>query len=238
MSEEKINKEKNKDNKKASSLKTPQKGYRLFSNKGVKVFIEGVWHNNPIFGMMLGLCSTLAVTNLLSNALVMSIAVTVVIVINSLIISLLRNIIPDRIRMIAYMFIISTLVIAVDKFLKILLPDISAALGPYVPLIITNCIVMGRAEAFAINNSVPLATVDAFGVGVGYTFSLLIIGFFRELLGFGSIFGFRVIPASITPMGLFSIPPGAFFALGVFILVINLIRSKSNEDNEGEEDNK
>ena len=125
--------------------------------------------------MMLGLCSTLAVTNLMANALVMSLAVTVVLVVNSAIISGLRNIIPDRVRMITYMLIISALVITVDQFLKIFVPDVSRALGPYVALIITNCILMGRAEAYAINNPVGISVVDALGVGLGYTFSLMTI---------------------------------------------------------------
>mgnify|MGYP000269685586 CR=1 FL=1 len=216
-----------------SGLKTPQKGYRLFQKKGIKVFIEGVWHNNPIFGMMLGLCSTLAVTNLMANALVMSLSVTIVVILNSVITSLIRGFIPDRVRMVAYMIIISTLVIAVDRFLKVLLPDISNALGPYVALIITNCIVMGRAEAFAINNSPGLSFMDALGVGSGYTLSLMVIAFFRELIGFGSLFGVRVIPASITPLGLFAIPPGAFFALGTYIFFINLLRNRSKKEKGG-----
>ncbi|MCK5735145.1 MAG: NADH:ubiquinone reductase (Na(+)-transporting) subunit D [Spirochaetaceae bacterium] len=193
------------------------------------VFKEGVWHNNPIFGMMLGLCSTLAVTNLVSNALVMSAAVTLVLVINSAIISSLRNMIPDRVRMIAYMLIISSLVITVDMVLKIVLPEASKALGPYVALIITNCILMGRAEAYAINNTVGLSVSDALGVGLGYTFSLTIISIFRELIGFGSILGFAVLPEQFPEIALFTIPPGAFFALGTFILIINTIRNRGGQ---------
>ncbi|RKX72687.1 MAG: NADH:ubiquinone reductase (Na(+)-transporting) subunit D [Spirochaetes bacterium] len=193
------------------------------------VFKEGVWHNNPIFGMMLGLCSTLAVTNLVSNALVMSIAVTLVLVVNSAIISSLRNLIPERVRMIAYMLIISSLVITVDMVLKIVLPEASKALGPYVALIITNCILMGRAEAYAINNTVGLSVSDALGVGLGYTFSLTIISIFRELIGFGSILGFAVLPDQFPHVALFTIPPGAFFALGTFILIINAIRNRGKK---------
>ena len=132
--------------------------------------------------------------------------------------------------MIAYMLVISTLVITVDRFLKIFVPDISNALGPYVALIITNCILMGRAEAFAINNPVGISVMDALGVGLGYTFSLMVLAFFRELLGFGSIFGIRIIPEGISTLSLFSVPPGAFFALGIFILVINSIRGREDKD--------
>ncbi len=210
----------------SSNLRTPKKGYRLFSKKDKMVFTEGLWHNNPIFGMMLGLCSTLAVTNIMTNTLVMSISVLLVLIVNSVIISLIRNLIPEKVRMIAYMLITSTLVITVDMVLKLALPEVSKAMGPYVALIITNCIIMGRAEAFAARNSVTISIVDALGVGLGYTFSLLVISFFRELFGFGSIFGFQVIPESIEPIKLLTIPPGAFFSLGVFILVINILKRK------------
>ena len=208
------------------NLKVPKKGYRLFKTKSWAVFIEGIWHNNPIFGMMLGLCSTLAVTNLMANALVMSIAVTVVLVINSTIISLIRNLIPERIRMITYMLIVSSLVITVDLFLKILFPKISNTLGPYVALIITNCIVMGRCEAFAINNPPGLTIMDSLGIGLGYTLALMAMAFFREVFGFGSIFGIRIIPEGVATIGLFSIPPGAFFTLAVFIFIVNAIKKR------------
>ena len=193
-------------------------------NKKMQIFIDGVWHNNPIFGMMLGLCSTLAVTNLMSNALVMSIAVSVVLIANSMIISSIRRIIPEKVRMVAYMLIVSTLVITVDLILKIYTPDASKALGPYVALIITNCIIMGRAEAFAINRTVYESAVDGLGVGVGYTFSLMVIATFREFLGFGTLFGVAITKDFLPPMSLLTVPPGAFFMLGVFILVINIIR--------------
>ena len=139
------------------------------------------------------------------------------------------DLIPERVRMITYMLIISTLVITVDQFLKIFIPGISRALGPYVALIITNCILMGRAEAFAINNPVGISIVDALGVGLGYTFSLMTIALFRELFGFGTIFGLKIIHEAVTPIGLFSVPPGAFFALGIFILFINSIRGRKEE---------
>ncbi len=208
-----------------TGLRVPKKGYRLFRSREWSVLLEGIWHNNPIFGMMLGLCSTLAVTNLLANALVMSVSVTVVLVVNSAIVSALRQFIPEKVRMVVFMLITSSLVITVDMMLKILLPNISEALGPYVALIITNCIIMGRAEAFASNNSVGISIVDSCGVGLGYTLSLMVIAFFRELLGFGTLFGLRVLPEFLEPIQLLAIPPGAFFALGIFILVVNWLRA-------------
>ena len=207
-------------------LKVPGRGYRLFRSKGWNVFVDGLWHNNPIFGMILGLCSALAVTNLMLNAFVMSLSVTVVIVVNSLIISSIKGLIPERVRMIAYMLIISSLVITVDMVLKIFLPDVSRALGPYVALIITNCIVMGRAEAFAINNPVRHSVLDALGVGMGYGFSLMVLSLMREWSGFGTLFGLRALPEAVTPAALMSIPPGAFFALGTYILVVTAVRNR------------
>lgn len=209
-----------------AGLRVPRKGYRLFDSKAWGVFVEGIWHNNPIFGMMLGLCSTLAVTNLMANALVMCLSVTAVLCVNSVVISLLSKYIPDRVRMVVYMMITSTLVITVDMVIKILLPTVSAALGPYVALIITNCIIMGRAEAFAVNNDVRLSFADSLGVGAGYTFSLMTIALFRELVGFGSVFGHKLLPDHVEAVKMFSIPPGAFFTLGVFILIINTIRKR------------
>ena len=214
----------------SKELRTPKKGYRIFSKKNKQVMTEGLWHNNPIFGMVLGLCSTLAVTNLVKNTLVMTMAVLLVLMANSAIISAIRNLIPEKVRMIAYMLITSTLVIAVDIILKLFLPDISKAMGPYVALIITNCIIMGRAEAFAASNSADLSVVDAMGVGLGYAFSLLTISIFREFIGFGSLFGYQILPESAETISIFTIPPGAFFSLGAFILVINIIRRKRGDD--------
>lgn len=214
----------------STKLRTPKKGYRLFSSKDMMVFKEGLWHNNPIFGMMLGLCSTLAVTNLMENALVMSLSVLIVLVVNSAIISAIRDLIPEKVRMIAYMLITSTLVITVDIILKVFLPEISKAMGPYVALIITNCIIMGRAEAFAASNKVSISIVDALGVGLGYTFALMIISLFRELVGFGTIFSLQILPETIAPISLFTIPPGAFFSLGFFILIINIIKRKEGKE--------
>ncbi len=212
------------------NLRTPKKGYRLFSSKDALVFKEGLWHNNPIFGMMLGLCSTLAVTNIMKNALVMSASVLIVLVVNSAIISSIRNLIPEKVRMIAYMLITSTLVITIDMTLKIFMPDASKAMGPYVALIITNCIIMGRAEAFAARNTINVSIVDALGVGLGYTFSLMTISVFREIIGFGTFFGFQIIPEAIAPIKIFTIPPGAFFSLGIFILIINIIKRKGGKE--------
>lgn len=196
------------------------------SLKRKNILKEGLWENNPIFRMTLGLCSTLAVTNLVKNTVIMSISVLVTLILNSVITSLLRNLIPERVRMIAYMVITSTLVIMVDMVLKIFLPDISRQLGPYVALIITNCIIMGRAEAFAINNGVIDSFIDAFSVGTGYSLSLITLAIVREFLGFGTIWGFEITANLFEPFKLLTIPPGAFFMLGFLILGTNIISKR------------
>ena len=177
--------------------------------------------------MMLGLCSTLAVTNSVRTSLAMSFGVIFVLVSSSTIISILRAIIPARVRMAVFMMVISTFTIVVDQILKAYHPDISEALGPYVGLIITNCIVMGRAEAFAISNPVFPSIIDALAVATGYAFSLLLLAAVRELLGFGTFFGLTVFGTWWTPWVIMILPPGAFFVLGLYIW---LLRSISKEE--------
>ncbi len=173
--------------------------------------------------MMLGLCSTLAVTNNVQNSLAMSIGVIFVTVCSSTMISAIRSIIPSRVRMAVFMMVISTFTIVVDQMLKAYFPEISKSLGPYVGLIITNCIVMGRAEAFAISNPVLPSIVDAFGVSSGYAFSLLMLATIRELLGFGTIFGFTVLGDWWTQWVIMILAPGAFFVLGIYIWILRSI---------------
>lgn len=202
-------------------------GKRFFNSPLFKTFNDGIWNNNPIFVTVLGLCSSLAVTTMVKNSIVMYLSVTFTIVLSSLLISFLRNKIPTEFRIMAYMLIISTLVILIDRILKISLPGVSKELGPYVGLIITNCIVMGRAEAFAIKNPPKLAALDAFGAATGYGLVLVFIGIIRELLGRGTLMGFRVMPESYESCGLLTTAPGAFLALGILILIANTIKSMS-----------
>ncbi|MFC1551388.1 electron transport complex subunit RsxE [Candidatus Latescibacterota bacterium] len=191
-----------------------------------RIFYEGFWVNNASFRMMLGLCSTLAITNSLSNSFAMSIGVIFVSCASSSIISMMRSIIPSRIRMAVFMMVISTFTIVVDQVLKAFYPAISSSLGPYVGLIITNCIVMGRAETFAISNPLWPSFVDAFAVSSGYAFSLLMIAAVRELMGFGTLFGITVLGDWWTQWVIMILPPGAFFVLGLYIW---LLRSISKE---------
>ncbi len=169
--------------------------------------------------MILGICSTLAVTNMVINGIVMGLAVLLVTCASSVVISLMRNIIPRRARIAVFMLIVATLVIVVDQVLKAYFMPLSEAMGPYVALIITNCIIMGRLEAFATSNNTWSSFLDALGVGLGYTFVLVTISLVRELLGFGSILGYQVLGNGWVPWVSMIMPPGAFLILGLFIWI-------------------
>lgn len=183
------------------------------------VVARNTWKENQVLRQILGICSALAVTNLMLNSLVMGLGLTFVTTLSSLTISLLRNFIPYRIRMIVMTLIIASYVILVDIFLKANLPEISRALGPYVGLIITNCIIMGRAEAFAQKNPPVLSMLDGLFAGIGYTIVLLIVSFFREFLGFGTLFGYEVPFVSFEAWTIMVMPPAAFFIIGVLIWI-------------------
>ncbi len=193
------------------------------SGKSLKTFLSGIWGDHPIFSMLLGICSALAVSNTVANALAMGAGVTFVLLAAGLLISLLRSLIPMRVRMITYMVVIASFVIIVDRALHALVPDIRQAIGPYVGLIITNCIIMGRAEAFYVQNSVGQSLIDAVANGVAYTYTLVSIAVVRELLGFGTILGFQVMPAGFTKWVVMAMAPGAFFLLALFIWITRTI---------------
>ena len=182
-----------------------------------RLFKDNLFAQNPVFAQILGICSTLAVTNSFRNTLVMTMSLIFVTGFSNLFISLLRKLIPSRVRMMAETLIIASFVIIVDIALKAYLPVISKQLGPYVGLIITNCIIMGRAEAFALSNKPGLSLIDGLTSGIGYAYVLLIIAFFRELLGTGQILGYTVLGDWWTNWTIMIMPPGAFFMLAVFI---------------------
>jgi Na+-transporting NADH:ubiquinone oxidoreductase subunit D len=197
----------------------------------IEIFKAGLWKDNPVLRQVLGICSTLAVTNLLVNTLVMNAGLIFTVSMSSMTVSLLRNQIPTRIRMMVQTLIIASYVIIVDILIKAYLPDISEALGPYVGLIITNCIIMGRCEAFAQNNRVLPSLIDGIAVGLGYAFVLTIIAVVRELLGFGTLLGFRIMPAGFTPWTIMIVAPGAFFVLGIFIWVVRALFPETAQAN-------
>ena len=197
----------------------------LCGGRGLLTLKDGAWTNNPLAVQVLGICSALAVTNRLESSLVMGAALIFVCVGSNLFVSLLRKRTPHRIRMITEVAIIATFVILFDQFLKAFYWDMSKQLGPYVGLIITNCIIMGRAEAFALQNPPILSIVDGVANGLGYAVALAIIGFFRELLGAGEVLGYAVLGSGwYTPNQLMILAPGAFFVFGVVIAIFNALK--------------
>jgi electron transport complex protein RnfE len=192
-------------------------------------FTKGFWKENPILVMILGMCPTLAVTTSALNGLTMGFAVVFVLTCSSLIISIVRNIIPKQVRIAAFIVIIATFVTMVDLFLKAFLLDLSKALGPFIPLIVVNCIILGRAEAFASKNGVGLSLLDAVGVSLGFTMTLIILGGIREVLGMGTFFGMPVLSARFERWVIMLLPPGAFITLGFLLGAKNLIDRRMEE---------
>ncbi len=181
---------------------------------------RGVWDDNPVALQILGICSALAVTGLVVNTLVMCAGLVATTAFSSATVSALRRYTPHRVRMMVQVLVIAGYVIAVELLIRAFLPDISEALGPYVGLIITNCIVMGRCEAFAAKNPPWPSFLDGLGNGLGYSGVLLFIATARELIGMGSFFGYTVLPAAVPRLTLFAMPPGAFFMLGLTIWLV------------------
>jgi len=207
------------------------------STETQKTLLSPIFDNNPIALQILGICSALAVTSNLQTTFVMCIALTTVTAFSNTFVSLVRNHVPNSIRIIVQMIIIASLVIVVDQVLKAVAYEISKQLSVFVGLIITNCIVMGRAEAFAMKNPPFASFIDGVGNGLGYSVVLLAVGFFRELFGSGSLFGVEIIPLSTAggwyiPNGMMLLPPSAFFLIGFFIWVL---RAKKPDQVETEE---
>jgi Na+-transporting NADH:ubiquinone oxidoreductase subunit D len=190
-----------------------------------KIALDGIWGNNPVFRQVLGICSTLAVTNLVANTLVMCAGLIYTQALSSLTASSLRSITPYRLRIISSTLIIAAYVIVLHNFLQAYLPDISTQLGPYVGLIITNCIVLGRVEAFAGSHPPLASLVDGIASGLGYSFVLLAIAVVREGLGFGTIMGYR-LPFEFTNWTIMVMAPGAFFMLGILTWMCRWIDSR------------
>lgn len=184
---------------------------------------------NPIFVQVLGICSALAVTNLLTNTMIMTLGVVFTTAMSSLTVSLMKSFIPRKVRMVVQTLIIAFYVIIVDIVLRAYVPEASRNLGPYVGLIITNCIIMGRAEAFAQSNGPILSFWDGMTSGMGYMGVLLAIAFVRELLGFGSLFGVRFLPSGFTPWTIMVMPPSAFFLIGLIVWIGKTIMHRQGE---------
>lgn len=187
-------------------------------------FSSGLWRENPVFVMLLGLCPTLAVTNTAMNAIAMGLAATFVLVCSSALVSLLRKIIPKQVRIASYIIIIATFVTIADYAIQAISLDLYKALGAFIQLIVVNCIILGRAEAFASKNPVVKSAINALGMGVGFTFALLCLGVVREVLGSGTLFGFPLFGEGFQPWSVFVLPPGGFFVLAFWLVVFSAVR--------------
>lgn len=202
---------------------------RLRYTKWYQLFSRGIFKDHPIYVMALGICSALAVTNRIENAIGMGVGVTLVLLASSATTSMIRKYIPGRVRMVTYMVLISTFVIAFQLFLKAFFFDLSQQLGAYTGLIITNCIVMGRAEAFAVKNPVHFSMMDALANGLGYTITLLILSFVREILAFGTLLGVNVVGDGWVNWTVMAMAPGAFFVMALYIWLMRIIAKLDQE---------
>ena len=191
-----------------------------------KVFKNGIIDDNPTFVQVIGMCPTLAVTSSAINGIGMGLSTAIVLACSNLAISLLRKVIPDKIRIPSFIVVIATFVTIVQMVLKAYVPALDNALGLYIPLIVVNCIILARAESFASKNGPLASAVDGIGMGLGFTLALTVLGAVRELLGAGSIFGLSIFGASYQPALLFILPPGAFLSLGFLLAGFNKLRNK------------
>lgn len=198
------------------------------SNK-LKTFTNGIYDENPIFTQLLGMCPTLAVTTSAINGLGMGLATTAVLVAANIVVSLLRNFIPKKIRIPSFIVVIATFVTITGMVMEGYLPALYEALGLFIPLIVVNCLILGRSESFAYNNNVFDSILDGLGMGIGFTLALVILGSVREILGAGSIFGMSLFGASFKPALVMILPPGAFLALGVLMAINKVIKAKRNQ---------
>ena len=194
----------------------------------LKVFSNGLLKENPSLRLVLGTCPTLAVTTLAVNGLGMGLAATFVLVCSNIAISALRKIIPDKVRLPAYITVIATFVTVLQMLVKAFVPALDSALGIFLPLIVVNCIILGRAEMFASKNSIGLSALDGLGMGLGFTGTLVVMGSVREVLGAGTLFGVQVMPAAVDPMTVFITPPGGFFVFGCLMALVIWIEIKTN----------
>ena len=192
-------------------------------------FVKGLIAENPTFRIVLGLCPTLAVSTSLDNAIGMGAAATFVLFGSNTMISLIRKRIPDRIRIPIYIVVIASFVTMVSLAMQAYTPGLNKALGIYVPLIVVNCIILGRMEAFAGKNPIKNSLADAFGMGLGFTWALVLLGAIREFLGFGAIFGFKILGSWYPQMVVMRLPTGAFITLGLLIAMMNIIRKQKAE---------
>jgi electron transport complex protein RnfE len=190
-------------------------------------YLKGLWDENPVFRQLLGLCPTLAVTGTVITGIAMGLATTFVLILSSLVVSSIKKLIPAQVRIASYIVVIASFVTIADQVLKAYFYPISEALGPYVPLIVVNCIILGRQEAFSSKNTVGRSFIDALGMSTGFILALLVLSSIRELLGAGTILGFQVMGAWFKPWIIMILPAGAFITLGILLGIALLIESKA-----------
>lgn len=191
-----------------------------------KVFLDGAFKNNPVFIQLIGLCSTLAITNNLTNSVAMGVAVTFVLIMSNGVVSALRNIIPDKIRIPCFIVVIATFVTLVQMILQAYSQTIYSALGIFLPLIVVNCCILGEAEGFAYKNALIPSIVDGIGTGVGYTIAVIAMGLVREFFGYGTLFDVNILPESYPGIGIMGVPAGAFILLGFLIAGFRLLLNR------------
>ncbi|MGD8593794.1 MAG: electron transport complex subunit E [Gammaproteobacteria bacterium] len=209
-------------------MKTPGKSLPSQAHEPLTMdtFLHGIWRENPVFVMLLGMCPVLAVTNSVINALAMGLATTFVLLASGTLVSLLRNFIPKQVRIACYIVIIATFVTIVDYVIQAISLDLYNALGAFIQLIVVNCIILGRAEAYASKHPLPHTLINACGMGIGFTIALLCLGSVRELLGNGSLLGVAVFGDQFQPWIIMLLPPGGFFVLGCWLLFFNWVRQR------------
>jgi Na+-translocating ferredoxin:NAD+ oxidoreductase subunit E len=193
----------------------------------ISQFTKGIIKENPVFRILLGMCPTLATSTSVINALGMGIAATFVLTCSNIIISSIRKIVPDKIRIPVFIIVIATFTTIVDLMMAAFTPDLHKVLGIFIPLIVVNCIILGRAEAFASKNSIIDSTLDGLGMGAGFTLALAMLGTVREILGAGTFLGIPLFGPNFQPVLVMILPPGAFIALGLFIALMNLLQKKA-----------
>jgi len=195
-------------------------------------FIKGIWRDNPVFVQVLGMCPVLAVTNSATNAIAMGLAATFVLIMSNLLVSSLRNFIPKQVRIATYILIIATFVTVADYIIQAVSLEVHKSLGAFIALIVVNCIILGRAEAFASKNSIGKSFLDGLGMGLGFTFALLCLGVVREIFGSGTLFGMPFFPDSFQEWIIMILPGGGFFTLALWLLLFNSLKERKKRKKE------
>jgi len=192
-------------------------------------YLKGLWDENPVFRQLLGMCPVLAVTNAVINGIAMGLAASFVLILSSVVVAFIKKLIPTQVRIASYIVVIATFVTVADRFMAAYFPPISKALGPYIPLIVVNCIILGRQEAFSSRNSVGRSLIDALGMSTGFVLALLVLSSIREILGAGTFLGMQVMGSWFKPWIIMILPAGAFITLGVLLGVALLVEQKTRE---------